>query len=266
MAQVPQLAGLVIRARLHHISGDIVDGDSRIQLHLRRQYPIWGREAAERAAAVMIAMARASLPPALPPSQQHTVSAVAAEWADEIYETTSLYSCVRALYIAMHPFLTAWWDQCLGTFNGAPPSQQYRAARIRGAALYEYYTRSGVAHPIVPQQGMPSTITPAAYGAGADGPWERALRPHGLPCILWWLNPCERRFLFGIVYMCYANNAWPNVGRCGRMMRALVTLVRMRVDQGMDTTDPDIMGRTWEVAWVTAGLLAAQPGQQIAPP
>ena len=111
---------------------------------------------------------------------------------------------------------------------------------------------------ITPNQGVAQLIHPALHGAGA---WEAALRPGGMPSIGDYLNDCEQRFLFGVVYMDFS---WPE--RARRMLQVLEDLVRMRLRGAVDTESEAVMGWQWARSWVTALMLRTAPGRRLAAP
>ena len=178
----------------------------------------------------------------------------------DVHQTASLEWCVHRLTLAMQPFLEAWWTACLGAFNPFTPQQTYRRACVRGAMLKHYYDHPYHPHVVTPAQGAVTVLYPTHYGAGSGGAWENATRPPGLPNLLGLLNECERRFVFGIVYMSQTDGYET---RYRRMIRVLSVMVRMRIETGLDTMQPSVMGLQWDLSWVTSGMLRTPRGQQL---
>lgn len=82
-----------------------------------------------------------------------------------------------------------------------------------------------------------------------------------MPSVCDYMNDCEQRFLFGVVYMDFT---W--VERARRMLQVLEDLVRMRRRGDVDTESEAVMGWHWSRSWVAALMLRTAPGQRLVEP
>ena len=180
------------------------------------------------------------------------------EWINEVHEVYSLESCVWFLCDASEGFVRQWWIMALGHFGWQMPGASYRMAEQRGALLWNVFCDPTVPQMIVPNQGVAQVIHPTAWGAGN---WEAALRPGGMPLITDYMNVCEQRFLFGIVYMDFTH-----AERALRMRQVLADLMSMRRRGEIDTESEEVMGWHWSRSWVAALMLRTAPGQRLATP
>ena len=234
------------------------DVNSRLHEILAAAHPILGWRDALEVAEIIYARFMEVCPIHGP--QRQRMERTLDLWTRDVHRTASLEWCVRRLTQAMQPFLRAWWTACLGAFNPYAPQQTYRKACVRGATLKHYYDHPHFPHVVIPDQGAATVLHPTHYGAGLGGAWENATRPPGLPNLLWQLNECERRFVFGIVYMSLTDG-WE--ARYERMISVLTAIVRLRIETGLDTMQPAVMGMQWDLSWVTSGMLRTPGGQQL---
>ena len=259
--EVPLLSQLALAQLMRAYGGGVTEDGGRLREAVRRRYPILGwREAEDAVDEVMDGLVEeAGLAQV---AGGRVLGAMVRQqrdaWINEVHEVYSLESCVLFLCDASEEFVRQWWWMAMGHFAGIPPGATYINAERRGGFLWTVFRDPTVPHVITPNQGVAQVIHPTTHGAGN---WEAALRPGGMPSICDYLNDCEQRFLFGVVYMDFT---WAE--RARRMLQVLEDLVRMRRRGEMDTEDEAVMGWHWASSWVADLMLRTAPGQRLAAP
>ena len=246
--------------------------------HLRaavgQNYPIWGWCQAEAVADLVHneVLAAVALRATSEEQRQRMYSQFQSGrldgWINRAHQLYSFETCVHTFTRDIGPFLDAWWTASLGIWNAAAPNPSYHAAQRRGAYLYRVYCQP-TPRVISPPGGLVHVLDPLHFGA----PWSHAFCPGGLESIAHWLNECELRFLFAIVYMQHwatdpllRDAREERYERSERMVRTLLELVQRRRRGELDTRVPAVMGRRWADSHVTMLMLRTEPGSQLVAP
>lgn len=279
------------RIILRQYTGNLDDPDSLVYRALRQGfYPIWGWDRAEAAADELFSW--------IGPVTQQGISAMGGPrdtlrpvghaakmrdvWVSRIHKRFSLSTILDELHTQMFGFFINWWQLHLGEEpdpdrmldDGFYPAPNIDDAQARGVTLWRAFMTADPVLVVPEQAGVHGLahawIDPRDYGAGPSGFWLDATRPGGLPSVLAWLNECEQRFFFSVLYMQFAfthqSFIGGDTGLRDDMERTLIAMIRLRVDEGYDTMHPDIMGHDWSRSWVTMAILRTRPGQNLAQP